>query len=108
MDPQLKSVLTTVAGYVATGIAAWAASKGLIPSADQTSFANDIVMIAAGAAAAALAWYKSRSHTPTAQIAAVNEADNGVKVVPVTAMAASVDHPLKGPESKPTVVDQKS
>lgn len=100
MDPQLKSILTTVAGYAAAGIAAWAASKGLIPAADQSSFANDVVMIGAGAVAAALAWYKARSHTPTAQIAAVNAADNGVKVVPATAMTPSVNHPLKGPESK--------
>jgi hypothetical protein len=97
MDPQLKSILTTVAGYAATGIAAWAASKGLIPSADQSSFANDIVMIGAGAVAAGLAWYKTRSHTPTAQIAAVNTANNGVKVVPATAMTPAIDHPLKGP-----------
>jgi hypothetical protein len=97
MDPQLKSILTTVAGYAATGIAAWAASKGLIPSADQSSFANDIVMLAAGGVAAGVAWYKTRSHTPTAQIAAVNDADNGVKVVPATAVVAAVDHPLKGP-----------
>lgn len=99
MDPQLKSILTTVAGYAATGIAAWAASKGLIPSADQSSFANDIVLLVAGAAAAGLAWYKARTHTPAAQIAAVNEADNGVKVVPSTAPVQSVDRPLKGPGS---------
>ena len=101
MDPQLKSILTTIAGYLATGVAAWAASKGLIPSADQSSFANDVVMIGAGAVAAGVAWYKTRAHTPTAQIAAVNTADNGVKVVPSTAMVQSVDHPLKGPESGP-------
>ena len=101
MDPQLKSILTTVAGYAATGVAAWAASKGLIPSADQSSFANDTLMLVGGAVAAALAWYKTRAHTPTAQIAAVNEADNGVKVVPSTAPAQAVDHPLKGPEAVP-------
>lgn len=99
MDPQLKSVLTTAAGYAAAGIAAWAASKGLIPSTDQGSFANDIVLVGAGAVAAAVAWYKTKSHTPTAQIAAVNAADNGVKVVPSTASAPAVDRPLKGPES---------
>ena len=101
MDPQLKSILTTIAGYLATGVAAWAASKGLIPSVDQSSFANDVVMIGAGAVAAGVAWYKTRAHTPTAQIVAVNTADNGVKVVPSTAMVQSVDHPLKGPESGP-------
>ena len=99
MDPQLKSILTTIAGYAATGIAAWAASKGLIPSGDQSTFANDIVTIGAGAVAAGLAWYKTLSHTPTAQIAAVNQADNGVKVVPSTALASAVDRPLKGPEA---------
>ena len=97
MDPQLKSILTTIAGYAATGIAAWVASKGLIPSTDQASFANDITVLAAGVVAAVLAWYKTRSHTPTAQIKAVNEADNGVKVVPATAVVQAVDRPLKGP-----------
>ena len=100
MDPQLKSILTTIAGYAATGIAAWAASKGLISSADQSSFANDIVVLAAGTVAAGVAWYKARTHTPAAQIAAVNDADNGVKVVSSTAPVQSVDHPLKGPGSK--------
>lgn len=97
MDPQLKSVLTTVAGYLATGIAAWAASHGLISSGDQASLVNAMVTIAGVVVAAGVAWYKTRAHTPTAQIQAVNTADNGVKVVPATVPAQSVDHPLKGP-----------
>lgn len=99
MDPQIKSILTSVALAAASSVAAWAASKGLIPSADQSSFANDVVTLLFGGLAAFLAWYKTRSHTPTAQIAAVNQADNGVKVVPATAVTPSIDKPLKGPES---------
>lgn len=98
MDPQLKSVLTSIGLAGATALASWFASKGLISSADQSTFANDMATIAAGAAAAALTWYKTRSHTPTAQIAAVNKADNGVKVVPSTSTVAQVDEPLKGPK----------
>jgi hypothetical protein len=72
MDPQLKSILTSVALAIATAIASWAASHGLVPDQDQGTVANDLVTALFGAAAMGLAWYKSREHTPTAQIAAVN------------------------------------
>lgn len=41
------------------------------------------------------AWWASRTASPTAQIAAVNEADNGVKVVPVSSPTPAVTQPLK-------------
>ena len=95
MDPQLKSILTSLGMAAATSIAAWAASKGFVPSGDQSTFANDLVMIGSGGIAAGLAWYKTRSHTQTAAIKAVNEADNGVKVVASNAPAPMVTAPLK-------------
>ena len=95
MDPKLKSVLTSVALAAATSIATWAASKGLIPSADQSTFANDLVTAAFAGLAALIARYETRSHTPTALIAAVNNADNGVKVVSEQSDAVRVSTPLK-------------
>lgn len=99
MNPQLKSIITSMALTASTSMAAWAASKGLIPSADQSAvasvIANDVVTFGFSALSAALIWYKTRSHTPTAQIAAVNAADNGVKVVPKSGPGVQIDAPLK-------------
>ena len=95
MDPQLKSILTSVALAASTSVAAWAAQKGLIPSGDQSVIANDLVTAAFGAIAAGLAWYKARQQSPAAQIKAVNSADNGVKVVAASAPVPQVNEPLK-------------
>jgi hypothetical protein len=95
MDPQFKSILTTTAAVIAGSIAAWAAHNGLIPSADQSVVANDLVTFVFAGAAILITRYKAQAHTPTAQIAAVNTADNGVKVVAITATAPVVTVPLK-------------
>ena len=94
MDPQTKSILTSIALAGATSIAGYAASKGLIPSGDQSVLANDLVTLVSGLVAAGLAWYKSRQHTQTALIAAVNNADNGVKVVSNASPGPAVDAPI--------------
>ena len=90
MDPQLKSILTTVAAMVATSIASWAAKSSLIPTGDQSVVANALVTVAFGAIAAGIGWYKTRSHTPDAQIAAINDPPNGLKVVKNDAANAAV------------------
>ena len=54
MDPQLNSILTSVALAVATSIAGYFASKGIIPSADQSVLANQLVTVGAGLAAAGI------------------------------------------------------
>ena len=90
MDPTTKSLLTSFAAIVAGGIAAWAAKSGLIPSGDQSVVTNDLVSALFGGIAILLAWWKSRSHTKDAQIAAVNAADNGAKVVPNTPATANI------------------
>lgn len=95
MDPQLKSILTSILLAIATSATTWGVAHGLVPAADQNVIANDIVTFIFGAVSALLAWYKTRQHTPTAQIAAVNDADNGVKVVPATSPAPTVKEPLK-------------
>lgn len=94
MDPQLKSILTTIGMTLATSVAAWAASKGIIPSADQSVIANDLVVAAGTVITAALGWYKARQATQTAMIQQVNKADNGVKVVPATAPVDPVNAPI--------------
>ncbi len=96
MDPQVNSILTSIGLAVASSVAAYAASKGLIPSADQNTIANDLVTLGGGLAAAGLAWYKARQNSQKAMINKINAADNGVKVVSEKAPAPSVDGPLKG------------
>lgn len=95
MDPQLKSVLTSIALAGATSIAGWAASKGIIPSGDQSVLANQLVTVSFGGVAALIAWYKARQMSQAAMITAVNAADNGVKVVANTVQAPAVTAPLK-------------
>ena len=96
MNPQLQSFLTSFGIFVATSLASWAVSVGIVPASDQSNFVNELVAGGGYVAAAALTWYKTRSHTPTAQIVAVNAANNGVKVVAAAASAPQVDAPLKG------------
>jgi len=95
MDPKTLSLLTTIVGYAATAVATYAANKGVIPGGDQTALANQITLLVSGGVAAAIGFYKLQQHTPTAQIAAVNAADNGVKVVAESAPAPQVNAPLK-------------
>lgn len=96
MDPQLKSVLTSILMTVSGSAATWAVGVGIIPGSDQASLANIIVSVALYLITAALAWYKSRQVTQTAMIQAVNSADNGVKVVSEKTSAPTVSTPLKG------------
>ena len=96
MDPQVKSILTSVAMAIATAVAGWAASHGLIPSGDQSVIANDIVTAVAGLVAAGLAWYKARQVSPKAVIQQVQAQDNGVKVVPADGPGVEVNGPIKG------------
>lgn len=96
MDPQLKSILTTFIATAAGSIATYAVSKGIIPGEDQAGVADAIVSGVLYLITAGIVWWKARQHTPTAQIAAVNNADNGCKVVAATAPAPAVTAPQKG------------
>lgn len=98
MDPQLKSILTSVGMTLSTSVAAWAVTHGIIHAADQAPVADAIVTAVSAGVTALLGWYKTRQHTPTAQIAAVNDdPTNGVKVVAEAVPAPKVTVPLKGP-----------
>ena len=96
MDPQLKSILTSIGLSIAMAVAGWAVSQGIIPTADQSVLANQLVLIGSGLIAAAFGWYKTRMVTQKAMIKAVNTADNGVKVVDASAPAPAVSEPVKG------------
>lgn len=95
MDPQVKSVIGTVLGYVATAAATWGVAKGLVPEADKAAFANILVTAVPVVIAAAVAEYKRRTASPAALIKQVNDGDNGVKVVPVVGPGIPVNTPLK-------------
>jgi hypothetical protein len=95
LDPQAKSLLSTILGYAAASVGTFAVTHGIIPGADQSTFDNDLVGAALWGVAALIGWWKKRQHTPRAQIAAVNQADNGVKVVAQNAEAQQVNVPLK-------------
>ena len=89
MDPQTKSLLTSIVLSLASAAAMWAANKGLIPSADVPTIANDLMFLAFAGVAVATGWYKRSQHTQTAQIASVNAID-GVKVVADTSKSVQV------------------
>ena len=74
----------------------WLASHNIIPSADVTQDTALVATAISGAIGAAVIWYKARQSTQTKMIQSVNAADNGVKVVPATAIVAPVNVPLKG------------
>lgn len=96
MDPQVKSVMTSVILAGATALAVWASGHGLIDAGQQTALVNILVTVVGAVGAAGAAWWKVRNQSPTALITAVNAADNGVKVVPVETPGQPVDGPLKG------------
>lgn len=96
MDPQLKSIISTVGVWLAGAIASWAASKGFITADQSAQVGNALITLGGVVVAAGLAWWKARQHTQQAMITAVNKADNGVKVVASASTGApEVNHPLK-------------
>jgi hypothetical protein len=88
MDPQLKSTLTTILAAVLGGAGVWAVKVGVVPVSDQANFVNMLVTVVIGGAGAVLTWYKARQLSAIAVIAAVNNTDNGLKVVAASAANA--------------------
>lgn len=98
-DPQLNSAFTSILLALATGAAGWFVHQGFIPDADQSVIVSVIVAIVSLVAAVAIGWYKTHKVSPTALIKAVNDGDNGVRVVSAlaaTSTAPTVTAPLKG------------
>jgi hypothetical protein len=83
-NPIVLSLLTSVGLSAATAASAWLASN------QSPALAAVGVAVAAG-----LAWWKANAHTQKAVIAAVNNSDNGVKVVADSVPAPKVTEPLK-------------
>ena len=100
MDPQIKSIMTSVGLAISTAAASLAASRGLIPAADTTAFANDIVTFLGVVGTLAFGWWKAHEQSQTSMIAKVNSADNGVKVVAANAPVPQVNAPIAKPVTK--------
>lgn len=95
MDPQLKSLLTTIALSAATAIGTWMVKGGILPAVDLDSFSKTLVAIASGIAVVGIAYWKRRNVSQAALIKTVNaDPTNGVKVVAADAIAKQVDAPI--------------
>lgn len=81
MDPVLRSTITTVMTYALGAAGAWAVAKGYLTKDEASSLTPDLIGAGTILIGGLLAWYKASQHTQKALIAAVNGADNGVKVV---------------------------
>lgn len=95
MDPQTKSLVTTILAALAAAAGGAAATHGYITADQQSAFRDIVVSIVTAGATGLIAWYKQRTASPKALIEAVNAGDNGVKVVSATATAQVVNGPLK-------------
>ena len=95
MDPQLKSILSSIFMSTATLIATVGVTDGIIPGSQRDSAANIIVSLMLYGVSAGLALYKKAQHSPQALIDAINEPPNGLKVVAVGEDVAAVTAPLK-------------
>jgi hypothetical protein len=98
MDPQIKSIATSVLLAGATALTTWMVAHGLLSADQQSAIAQDLVGVVSAGLGAAVVWWKSTQHTQTNMIQEVNKADNGVKVVPNAVAAEPVNAPLKGPK----------
>ncbi len=95
MDPQLKSLMTSVLLAGATAFTTWAVAHGLASPDSAAAIQNGLVALAGGLITAGIGWWKARAGSQKAMIQAVNKADNGVKVVPVETPGQVVNGPLK-------------
>lgn len=91
MDPELKSTLTTIFVAICGG---GLTAIGITSAHDQMTVANAIIGVVVLGAGAAVTWWKKKQHTPQAQIAAVNDAPNGLKVVKETVTAPKETEPV--------------
>lgn len=96
MDPQLKSVISSVLGGGAAMITTWAVAHGVLPADQGSTLTTALTTVLGAVVFGLITWWKARQHTQTNLIKEVNQADNGVKVVAATTPAPVVDQPLKG------------
>lgn len=75
MDPQLKSILTSLGMTIATTIAGVAVTHGYIHAQDQSAVADSIVTAVAAGVTALLTWYKSRQVSPSGLVQSISNTD---------------------------------
>jgi hypothetical protein len=95
LNPMVRNAITSVLLVGASWAAAWAYAHGLISQADEPTVINDLVGAGGLLLMALFGWLQAHSVSQTSMIKAVNDGDNGVKVVADTAAAAQVNAPLK-------------
>jgi hypothetical protein len=81
MDPITKSVLTSVGMSLSMGAVGWAVTKGVVPAADQSVLANDLVLVAGAGLTVLFGWLKKLAVSQPVMMQAINDAPNGAKVV---------------------------
>jgi hypothetical protein len=99
MDPQLKSVLTSILTLGAGGVVSWAVTKGLVTSDQSSAVTQDLVGLAGALISGGLVWWKARDQSPRALIDKINKPKNGLKVVAASipeSVAPTVTAPIKG------------
>jgi hypothetical protein len=116
MNGPLESSITTVVS-VAIGGALVHLCGNMISEPDRITLTQALTTIAVAAGGTAVGWWKARQRTQAAMIKQIepdivvktldpkllirqiNDADNGLKVVPEGATASAVDKPMRGPGS---------
>jgi len=75
MDPQLKSVITSLLMTLAGSAATWGVAHGLVPAEDQTAAANILVTTVLVAVTAGIGWYKTRQASPAGLVQSIGNTD---------------------------------
>jgi len=104
MDPQLKSVLTTLLTLLFGSLATWLITKGFISSDQGPVLVNSLVGVAFGLGAAVLAWLKSREHSPSARVLSAKEVP-GVVVQVDTSRDSPAPDKVQALANDPKVAD---
>ena len=94
MDPVLKSALTSMFVAVCGGILT---TIGITTTQGQATVADAVIGALTLGVGTLVGWWKTRTHTQEAVIAAVNSTNNGVKVVAEGSPSPMVTAPLVKP-----------
>ena len=78
MNPVIKSTLSTLFVALCGG---GLAAVGITSATDQATVANAVVGAVLLGVGAVTTWYKAQQHTLSAQVSAINDPPNGLKVV---------------------------
>lgn len=100
MDPQLKSILTTVLAAVLGGAGVWAVKVGVVPVSAQADVVNALVTVVIGVIGAGVTWWKARQASPAGLVQSLGNTDpkkvaDAVDAAPPATKAAIVDMAVK-------------